>query len=109
MALGSTLALLYLRGARKPLLGAIHGIMGAAGFVFLLVALEGPRRGDAMGVGSFGADAAVLFGIALVLGLCLWLLLLFKRTQRIAGVVIAAHASLAITAFVLFLAWTSIG
>ena len=58
-----------------------------------------------MGVGSFGVTAAVLFGIALAFGPAIPLLA--KRSPRVAGVIIAIHASFAITAFVLFLAWAS--
>ena len=60
-----------------------------------------------MGMGSFGIAAAVLFGAALIFGLLI--VLLFRRTPRFAGVAVAAHASLAITAFVLLLAWLSAG
>jgi hypothetical protein len=105
--LGVTLALLYLRGRRSPILGIVHGLAGAGGLGLLVVALQGPRRGDAMGVGSFGAVAAALFGIALALGLIIPLL--HRLTRPFAGVVIATHASVAITGFVLFLAWVSIG
>lgn len=108
MALGVTLALLYLRGTtpRRPIVGFIHGAVGVVGFGLLISALQGPRRGDAMGVGSFGIFAAVLFGIALTVAPLIPLLA--NRSARVAGVIIATHASLAITAFVLFLAWASI-
>jgi len=60
-----------------------------------------------MGMGSFGTAAAVLFGLALTLGPSM--VLLFRRAPRIAGLAVAAHATLAITAFVLLLAWLSAG
>jgi hypothetical protein len=101
------LVLRYLRGDRLSLaIGIVHGVAGASGLGLLLLALQGPPRGEAMGVGSFGVTAAVLFGAALVLGL---LILFLHRRPRIAGVVVATHASLAIAAFVLFLAWASMG
>jgi hypothetical protein len=108
MAVGATLALLYLRGAatRRPIVGVVHGLIGATGLCLLIAALQGPRHGDAMGVGSFGSFAAVLFGIALVLGLLIPLLA--KRSPRVTGVILAAHATVAITAFVLFLPWASL-
>jgi hypothetical protein len=108
VALGVTLALLSIRGTatRRPVAGIIHGLTGAAGLGLLIFAVQGPRRGDAMGVGSFGTVAAVLFSLALALGPLV--LLLTRQSPRLAGVIIAAHASLAITAFVLFLAWASI-
>ena len=60
-----------------------------------------------MGVGSFGTAAATLFGIALTLGLLIPLMT--KRSPRVAGFIIATHATIAVTAFVLLLAWASIG
>jgi hypothetical protein len=86
--------------------GVIHGILGAVGLGLLIIAIQGPRRGDAMGAGSFGVTASVLLAIALTFGLCIPLLA--TRSPRGTGVIIAAHASLAITAFVLFLAWASL-
>ena len=108
MALGVALALRYIRGTatRRPVGGFIHGLTGAVGLGLLIFALQGPRRGDAMGVGSFGLVAAALFGLALTIGPLVPLLT--HRSPRMAGLIIAAHASLAITAFVLFLAWASV-
>jgi hypothetical protein len=102
-----TLALLFLRGRRKPFLALVHGLVGAAGFGLLLLLLRGPRRGEAMGVGSFGEAAAVLFGVALVLGLLI--ALLRRRAPRVTSLLIASHSGLAVTGFVLFLAWVSVG
>ena len=101
-----TLALLYLRGRRVRIAGFVHGLVGAAGLLLLVVALQGPRHGDATGVGSFGTMAAVLFGIALVLGVAITLS--HRRAPRLAPVVIATHASVAIAGYVLFLAWASL-
>jgi hypothetical protein len=113
VALGVTLALLYIRGAstRRPVVGAIHGLTGAAALGLLILALQRQGqdfqlRADAMGVGYFGIFAAVLFSIALTLGLLIPLLA--RRLPNVAGAMIAAHASVAITAFVLFLAWASV-
>jgi hypothetical protein len=103
--LGLTAAALYLRGGRIPLAGAIHGIVGTVGLGTLVLALQGPRRGDAMGAGSFGIAGSVLFGVALALGP--FIPLLNRRSARAAGLVIATHATAAITAYVLFLAWAS--
>jgi hypothetical protein len=105
VALGTTLALLYLRGRRMWFVAIVHGVVGAAGLALLVLALRGPRHGDAMGAGSFGSIAAVLFGVALAFGLSVPLLR--TRSPRIGGVVIATHASVAITGFVLLLAWIS--
>jgi hypothetical protein len=92
---------------RKPVVGILHGIVGALGLALSVTALQGPRRGDAMGTGSFGVTAAVLIAMALAFGP--FIPLLSKRTPRFSGVTIATHASLAIAGFVLFLAWASNG
>jgi hypothetical protein len=98
---GSGLGLLFLRsGERRPRIAVVHGLVGAAGLAMLLLALQGPRRGDAMGVGSFGTVAAVLFGIGIVFGLL---------GNRLKGLPLAVHATLAITAYTFFLAWVSLG
>ena len=114
---GTVLALWHLRaadeGARPPFVaGVAHGVAGAVGFVVLLLALRGPARGVGAGVGSFGTVAAVLFGGALLTGAAL---LLFRRktvaikTVAIKTVVMTIHAGIAITAYVLLLAWNSLG
>ena len=91
---------------RWPQVGILHGLLGAAGFGLLIAALQGPRHGDAMGVGSFGIAASVLFGIALAFGP--FISFVRKRTPRVADLLLATHATIAITAFVLFLAWASL-
>ena len=102
------LALLFLKtGARKPVLNLAHGLAGAAGLGALVWALQGPRRGDAMGTGAFGTVAAVLFALAVTIGVCLPGL--HRRSPRMMGAALALHAGLAISGFVLFLAWTAIG
>ena len=106
VVLGVTLAIRYIRGGRWKLVGIVHGLVGATGLGLLLLMLQGPRHGDAMGAGSFGIVASVLFAIALAFGLIIPPAA--ARSVRAAGAVIATHASLAITAFVLFLAWISL-
>jgi hypothetical protein len=106
VAAGSLLALCFMRDISKPLLGALHGALGAAGLALLLLTLQGPRRGEAMGVGSFGFFAAVLLALALVFGL--FVLLLLRRASPAAGFMIAVHATMAITGYVLLLAWVSV-
>ena len=101
---GSGLALWHLRGLSRPPLaaGGAHAVVGAAGLGVLLLALRGPARGVAVGVGSFGTVAAVLFAGALLTGI---VLLLWHRK----GIVMAVHAGIAITGYVLLLAWVSLG
>jgi hypothetical protein len=82
--------------------GIAHGVVGIVGLAVLLLALRGPARGVAAGVGSFGTLAAALFGGAVLTGVAL---LLLHR----GGVVMAVHAGIAITGYVLLLAWDSLG
>jgi hypothetical protein len=107
VAAGTVLALWHLRaadrGSRPPLAAGIaHGVAGAAGFVFLLLALRGPARGIDAGAGSFGTVAAVLFAGAALTGIAQLML-------RRKAVAMAVHAGLAITGYVLLLAWNSLG
>lgn len=104
---GAVLALWHLRAtdaASRParFLGIAHGVIGVAGLAFLLVALQGPARGVAEGAGSFGTTAAALFAAAVLTGIVILLV-------HAKAVVIAIHAGIAITGYVLLLAWDSLG
>jgi hypothetical protein len=112
IGLGVVLALWHLRaseGKSRPpwAIGVVHGILGAAGLAALILVLQGPRRGDAMGVGGFGVTAAVLFVLALPAGL--GIRLLARRLPRVAASLIVLHAAVAVTGYVLLLAWSSMG
>lgn len=112
VGLGIVLALWHLRaneGRRHPpwSIGAVHGVLGLAGLAALVVVLQGPRHGDAMGVGSFGTVAAMLFATALATGLTIPLLI-WQFPRLVAGVIVL-HAGIAVTGYVLFLAWRSMG
>lgn len=104
VAAGTALGLWHLRdGARPPLLAGIaHGVVGAVGLGALLLALRGPPRGVANGVGSFGLASACLFAGALVTGV---VRLLLRRKP----VVMAIHAGIAITGYMMLLAWAALG
>jgi hypothetical protein len=101
---GSALALWHMRGLSRPPLaaGIAHAAIGAVGLGLLLLALGGPPRGVAAGAGSFGAVAAGLFIVALLTGVGLLLL-------RRKGVVMAIHAGIAITGYVIVMAWVALG
>jgi hypothetical protein len=105
VAAGTGLALWHLRdidGNQRPPLaaGIAHGLIGALGLGLLLLALRGPPRGIASGVGAFGTYSAVLFVAALLTGI---VMLMIRRK----AVVMAIHAGIAITGYVLLLAWDS--
>ncbi|HUC19512.1 MAG TPA: hypothetical protein VMA37_17675 [Acetobacteraceae bacterium] len=114
---GSVLALLHLRPAGQAFgqsvgqgppwpFGALHGVIGASGLAALLVTLQGPPRGVAYGVGSFGVFAAVLLGLAFLAGL---FLLGVLRLGRRANFLIAVHAGLAVAGFAILSAYTLLG
>ena len=108
-ALGGGLAVWHLRPHAAPpwALGALHGVLGVAGLVLLLLALRGPPRGVAEGVAGFGTVAVVLLAIALIAGLAV--LAAHLRRRAIGGLLIAIHASVAITAIVVLAAYVLVG
>ena len=102
VAVGGALALPYLHKGLRRLpwpLRLLHGGLGAAGLAALLLALHRGLPPSAMGTTGFGQAAAVLFALALVLGLAI---ALFR--VRPPGVLIAFHAGLAIAGSVVL--WT---
>jgi len=70
----------------------------------LLLALRGPSRAVAEGAGSFGTIAAWLFGVALIVGGLVWV-----RRRRGPMLAILLHAVLAVTGWVVLIAWVSLG
>jgi hypothetical protein len=105
---GIVLALLHLRGVRPHrVVGALHGLAGAAGLAVLLLALRGPPRGVLSGVESFGDVAAVVGVAALVAGL--GIVVMARRSWGGVGLVIGVHATLAVTGYVVLLAYVSLG
>ena len=109
-ASGSVLAMLGFRPEVPPpvqIYGVLHGCLGAGGFATLLMALRGPPRGVAMGVGSFGAIAAVLLGVALLAGLIM--LAIRLRAQHVSGLIIGIHATIAISGIVVLATYTLLG
>lgn len=108
---GSALAVLYARGARSrpphKAVPPLHGALGAAGLLTLLLALLRGVPPSHMGTGGFAPLAAGLLAAAFCLGLAL--ALLAWRRGRPAGAVVGAHASLAIAGFVLLLALVALG
>jgi hypothetical protein len=70
----------------------------------LQLALRGPSRAAAEGAGSFWTIAAWLFETALLIGGMIWV-----RRRRRPTLTIILHAALAVTGWVLLLAWVSLG
>lgn len=109
--LGGALAALHLRAgnARPPRwwFGALHGLVGVIGLGALLLALRGPPRGEAMGVGAFGRIAAFLLATALLTGVAV--LAARLRYRRVPGLVIGIHATIAVSGVVVLAAYTLVG
>ncbi|MGH7069275.1 MAG: hypothetical protein ACREFO_04595 [Acetobacteraceae bacterium] len=109
VVLGVVLALLHLRPGRASPpwpFGTLHGVIAATGFGLLLASLGGPVRGLTNGTAQFGVFAAALFASALLAGLGLLALL---RAGRRPGFLIALHAGLAVTGFVVLAAYVFAG
>lgn len=105
--LGLTLAGMFAHGTAYPaLLGWLHGALGVAGLLLLLLALRGPPRGVAIGAGKFGVIGAWLLAGALLFGL----LMLRDRLRRRAlpGLAVGIHATLAIAGFVMLVVYASV-
>jgi hypothetical protein len=109
VVVGASLALWHLRAtdeaSRPPaFVGVVHGCFGAAGLAVLLLVLQGPPRGVSAGAGAFGPTAALLFATALLFGMVIWL-----RRRTTPAVLMAIHSGIAITGYVLLLAWSALG
>lgn len=109
VAAGVILSLLHLRatdaGMRPPLWsGLAHGIVGAVGLLLLLPVAFGPPRGAAAGAASFGPIAGWLFLAAAGTGM-----MVLMRRRKGPNVVMAIHAGMAITGYVMFVAWYAVG
>jgi hypothetical protein len=104
--IGVAIGIRFLGDSRVPsrAIGAIHGLLGASGLSALIIALaSGAGTGDRYGTASFGPAAAILAALAALAGA--GIALLGRRPARNIGLLIGVHASLAITAYVLLLAY----
>jgi hypothetical protein len=112
VVMGGVLALRTLRSAGLSgrywwLAGLLHGAIGVCGLGALAVSLGGPARGEAMGVAGFGQGATWSFVLAACLGAAIPLV--SGQARGWGGPLLAVHAAVAITAYVLFLAWWALG
>jgi hypothetical protein len=106
-AAGTVLGLWHLRAdrGRPPLwAGLVHGFAGIVGLAILLLALQGPERGIQSGVGAFGKMAAWLFAGTVASGVLIW-----ARRRKGPAATMIVHAGIAITGWVVLLAWNSLG
>jgi len=104
--IGIAIALRFLGDRHLPsrTIAAIHGLLGVSGLFALIVALaSGTGTGDRYGTASFGPVAAILAALAALAGA--GIMLLARRPPRNIGLFIGVHASLAVTAYVLLLAY----
>lgn len=110
VVLGTFLALMHIRSVRSPpwKIAAAHGVLGSLGIATLIVALsQDSNHGVEYGVSFFGRLAAALASLALFLGLAI--IVRKRRSVNGVGLIIGAHATFAITAYVLLLAYLSLG
>lgn len=89
-----------------PAIGAVHGLLGVSGLVVLVVALTHGITGGEYGVAPFGPTAAILGGLAVIAGL--GIAFLRRRRTGALGLVVAVHACLAVTAYVLLLTYVAL-
>jgi hypothetical protein len=87
--------------------GIGHGFFGVAGLAALLVALaHGARGGDRYGLAIFVPVAAGLAALAALVGIVI--ALRGRRLHRNVEILIGLHAMLAVTAYVMLLAFYSL-
>lgn len=110
VVLGSLLAVVQLqRPARPPIpwfVGLVHGGLGAAGLILMLLA---PARAGAVqaGAGQFRQIAAIALVLAFLLGL--WIFRTRVASRSLSFGVVGVHALLAITGVVLLGAYLAAG
>jgi hypothetical protein len=104
--LGSVLAVWNLRPRIAPPpwpLAALHALVAIGGLLCLAFTLRGPPRGLDQGTAAFGIISAALIALAALLGGGMLMGRLRKR--RPASTLIGVHAMLAISGFVILIAY----
>lgn len=87
----------------SPALAILHGVLALIGYGLLLVALRGRPPGIAAGTEGFGTAAAILLLLAIAFGLVS--VVLHWRRVRVPGFWMGAHATIAITGYVILIAY----
>jgi len=109
--IGSWLAVLHFDGRppqRVPWAGAlVHAAVALGGFALLAAALQAPPRGADQGTAGFGIAAAVLFALAIVVGLAIFLR--FRIAKKGATALVGVHATFAVSAIVILAAYVLSG
>jgi hypothetical protein len=104
--IGVAIGVRFLGDGRLPsrAIGAVHGLLGVSGLSALILALvSGTGTDDRYGTASFGPAAAVVAALAALAGA--GIALFGRRATRGIGFLVGTHASLAVTAYVLLLAY----
>jgi hypothetical protein len=103
--LGVVLGLRHLRGARRPpvMIGA-HLLLGAGGLELFAMLLRGTPSGTILSAGTFGWVAAALLAVSMFAGVSA---ALFRRSPRVAQIVLVTHAALGGVGVLLFFAWVA--
>jgi len=106
--LGAAASIWHIRdpatGSRPPAwLAVTHGALASAGVILLIFALGETPDASASGVAGFDDGAVVLFAVAILAGLAIPALRRWRG--RVPGVLVAVHAGIAVTGYVIFLAW----
>ena len=108
--LGTALFVLHLRPgqtAAPPPLAALHGLLGIGGLLCLILALRNAPLRPGHGTASFGTISAVLIAVAALLGGGILAMRLVKSPGKRsrAGALIAVHATVAVSGFVILAAY----
>jgi len=107
VAIGSFLAVRRRGHLPSLAVGGLHGTLGLGGLAWLTYLLPGSHRGASTGSQSFGAIAAVLLAAAALVGLAM--LAVHVRARRLPGALVGIHATLAVSGFVILLAYAMLG
>jgi hypothetical protein len=106
---GALLSVVQLQRPKSPPIplpvGVLHGLLGATGLTLMLLAPAASNSSQA-GAGGFRMMAAVLLGLALLMGLLILRARLGRR--RLSFTVVGVHAFLAISGVVLLGAYLAV-
>ncbi len=108
VVLGAIMGIEYLRGVRsRPTMIGMHFLLGAASLEVLVMLLAGAPDGTVLLVGRLGHVAAGFLVVAMFIGVTAPMV--GRQSRPTMNVALAAHALVAITGFVLLVAWLVFG